>query len=375
MRVSRLRKAMASARPACGVRRARRQVRVASLTTRMAATAADCLVGFAFPICVGVFVIALAIQMYASFAFFWRVFAAAASGAGPCPAGYYCEAGADRQSCSPGAFCPLNSTAPQLCTPGSYCITGGLAAPSGTCLAGYYCPAGSVQPTENVCTAGSSCKAGSFDPNGDGSCPAGHYCPVGSSSPTQGTCAAGYYCTVGSVLSTGTGQCNVGSFCPAGSSSDKGNGTCTPGYYCPTGSSSATQIICPAGSYCVAGLASLPPPLCAVGAFCLAGASTPLGNGTCEAGFFCPQGSSSARQVLCPAGSYCELGLAQVRHCGQSNCGQVFVADCLQLPESDSVTCLMMCPILSFANVITCSWCALHLFLFLFKVNNPPFRA
>ena len=59
---------MASARPACGVRRARRQVRVASLTTRTAATAADCLVGFAFPICVGVFVIALAIQMYASFA-------------------------------------------------------------------------------------------------------------------------------------------------------------------------------------------------------------------------------------------------------------------------------------------------------------------
>ena len=58
---------MACALWACGVRRARRQVRAALLTTRTAATAAERVYGFAFHIFVGFLVIALAIQiMYRS---------------------------------------------------------------------------------------------------------------------------------------------------------------------------------------------------------------------------------------------------------------------------------------------------------------------
>ncbi len=149
--------------------------------------------------------------------------------------------------CSLGSFCMGGVMTP--CPPGRYGGAPGLHSSlcSGPCTPGYYCPLNSTLATQVRC--------------GDVSV----YCPLGSALPTQAL--PGEY-TVGrggvDVMET-TAPCPSGSFCvngfsalcPAGrfGCADRlgdpdCNGPCTGGFYCPAGSTSSQAYVQSGGLAC-----------------------------------------------------------------------------------------------------------------------------
>jgi len=211
--------------------------------------------------------------------------------------------------CSPGFYCPLNSTsATQVaCPPGRYGATAGLKNVSCTaiCPQGHYCPQASTQPTK--------CRAGIF---GNRTGLMGPACSVacwegGCDDIEEGSiCREGYFCPEGSVVATQRECGGSGLYCPAGSSMPS---AAWPGFYTVGAQlglnkfemgnalSRITQIICEIGNYCVDGVMRQCPP----GTFGnTQGLTTAMCSGLCSPGFFCPMGTENATTFRCAAGRY-----------------------------------------------------------------------
>lgn len=278
-----------------------------------------------------------------------------------CPAGYYCPEGTqqanmfpcpegtfsaatgntdytDCSDCTPGHYCPEQSTAelecPEgtynphsraseisaclLCEPGYVCDSTGLDTYTGTvCPIGYYCPRGTKDGNDYPCPAGTwnshtylhriedceICPQGYFCESATSDytpniCPAGYFCPGAIDNPryygeyngyftefsTEFPCLPGTYSV--STHLTDPENCTVcpgGSYCSGGESSI--SGPCSAGYYCPERTNSPTQFPCPIGTYTT---------------------STSLVDAgscsDCEPGYYCPEGSPD--HIMCPSGSY-----------------------------------------------------------------------
>jgi len=268
-----------------------------------------------------------------------------ANGIVPCPAGFYCEAGAVIPSpCPDGTYSTLGSGSEASCSScdaGHYCLNG--TRQELTCPAGHYCRPGADEPTP--CPRGTHrLTAGAEDLEQCRTCPAGALCDdTGIADPENYPCPPGYYCpepetfdpaTAGSDDSTAAGAedsafdqaadsadydevyqalnedvASAGSFtkaqqkiqCPTGTyRAEPGAGAeedcapCPPGSYCPE-PATVTPHLCPNGTYCAPVNDTL-------------GASAPI---DCPAGSYCPAGATEA--YLCPAGFYCE-GASEYYH-------------------------------------------------------------
>lgn len=245
-----------------------------------------------------------------------------------CPAGYYCEEGANKTTaCPKGHYCPertefatqfpcnngtfnnrttgMDISACQMCTPGYYCPYKGMEEPAGKCSPGWYCKLGSFmkKPTELGNDTGSSCDCPAQSIGGQ--CKAGYFCPEGSSAPIP--CTPGKYCE-SDKLATVSGECLAGYYC---------NGTtviknpvnettgdiCPKGHYCPTGS--GYPIACEAGTFSdrFANQNESNCEPCTAGKYC-SGYGRDLPNGPCDDGWFCPPSMTVAQ----PPGNRCLPG-------------------------------------------------------------------
>lgn len=125
-----------------------------------------------------------------------------------CPAGLFCPPQLATlptlvaNSCPLGAFCEFATPAPALCpagsfnprtgqsvctpcTPGSYCILGAVLV-SGSCSPGYFCPQNSTGQYEVACPGGTyRATPGAVSVNDCLQCSAGTYCPVGTAHPVD----------------------------------------------------------------------------------------------------------------------------------------------------------------------------------------------
>ncbi|MDR3742451.1 MAG: SMC family ATPase [Terracidiphilus sp.] len=244
-----------------------------------------------------------------------------------CAAGFYCAAGAFAASpaytsataaatfglCTPGHYCPLQTSSPQSCSagtytpaygnsaatdcfdciPGEYCASAGEANPDGNCTAGYYCPSGSTSSTAYVCDLGYYCPEGSGQ---ETKCVAGTYQDQTGQSSCK-VCLAGYYCVSGSAASTTV--CPQGYYCPA-NTSDYLQYPCAPGTFgAATGLTQASDCTsCTAGQYCTNYSLSAPTASCTGGYYCALSATSPTPTnstqgGKCTAGQLCLEGSSA----------------------------------------------------------------------------------
>ena len=268
-----------------------------------------------------------------------------------CPAGYYCRPDVDDtwanrrytvpRSCSPGYYCPKNSTSPQevpcpagtyssvynataetecvQCPAGKACTTVALLAPDADCQAGYFCTLGvDVTIPDGVTNTGTG-----------GPCPQGFYCLPGTLAPDacpQGTfgerteliraddcspCLGGSYCLGGEATPTAT--CSDGYFCPGNNTDASPVGyECPGGRYCPAGSASPTQ--CLSGKYIpISRVASTSCDDCPAGMVCnlQEQQGSPWYETSyyivpvfCLRGYYCPAGTGSMHQFPCPAGTY-----------------------------------------------------------------------
>ena len=266
----------------------------------------------------------------------------------PCPAGFYCSAGATSVSgpCSAGFYCPAStSSATQYpCPSGTYSGATDLydSEQCTACPVGHYCIGGLSSPT--------SCSPGTYNPNeeegagGCQSCPAGYYCPQGSFDTTE--CGVGYYSSGGRSSCT---ICDAGYYCGSNATTDvemyTGGGTwansgdqsgmCFNGTYCNEGMTRAPDLerdSCPAGYYCPAGIDI--PIACPAGTFSASTGQDELSDcdvvpggyytiegsssftGLCEPGYYCPAMSTGPRVIPCPARYYRpEYGGASLDDC------------------------------------------------------------
>ena len=150
-----------------------------------------------------------------------------------CPAGYYCEEGADQpQSCPPGYYCPAGASGKLPCPPGYYCL--GSSDKYLKCQFGTYCPGGSPQPINCPNGMYGSGNQKNFDlESGCKKCGRGMY---SDDDPTQCMdCTPGYVC-----------QEATSSAYPTDFSTQNGY-RCPLGHYCPLGS--YKEIPCPIGKY------------------------------------------------------------------------------------------------------------------------------
>ena len=291
----------------------------------------------------------------------------------PCPAGSVCDstgisgasaAGEGMAACPPGHFC-LSGTRtsnfsdfrvaerPFPCPAGFYCGAGAL---SGVSIANNF-------STPQPCYGGYLCEPGSNTPQGSGPCPSGNYCPSGLLVP----CPPRTYCP--NVANTEPKPCLPGSYndeygqstckqCPLGTVCPGFTRLlpvlCPAGYVCDSIGLPLPINLCPAGHYCfnntvtsdplapldvvsllrnfptslapLVNTSTLRPLPCSPGTYCLQG----VGNSTtasglyfnpqpCTAGSFCEWGtgtgtatssgtSVAAPMLPCPVGSYCPLG-------------------------------------------------------------------
>ena len=316
---------------------------------------------------------------------------------GICSAGYYCIGkatspnptdGVTGNVCSPGHYCPTQSSQEEACPPGTYgpsqglsdissclncnygkyCSTSGLSAPEGTCNQGYYCTPGKDTPTpvDGTCPVGyfcdnanyyvkvpcfmgtynlltgksscSSCIQGSYCTGSAASpqsCPKGYMCPTKTRFEKEFPCGPGTYSQV-----TGNSACST---CPAGYYCN--NAAVTPDNLCPTykycPQSTAYGILCPPGTYNkdYQGLIdSSGCTLCPSGSYCVDGTI----SGQCAPGFWCKGGSPTATPTSitstgqpCPPGHYCELGTITPTLCEDGKFRQAYGA----MTSSDCTTC------------------------------------
>ena len=171
----------------------------------------------------------------------------------PCPMGYACPDGYNRQVCIPGTYATGGATTCLNCPNGSTCPQEGWKTPV-KCAARYFSGAGAT-----------SCSP----------CWAGHKCPI-QGTPWPERCIPGFYakelaqtcdaCAPGNSSYAGASECYV---CPSGTSCAN-TGTyapteCRPGFYALAGSTACTRcdfgqyqtqprsdacLECPAGTRC-----------------------------------------------------------------------------------------------------------------------------
>eukprot|EP00606_Chrysophyceae_sp_TOSAG23-5_P001356 GSChrysophyteH2.ASY1.ANO1.1387.1 assembled CDS len=261
---------------------------------------------------------------------------AAASDCTDTPAGSYSTQGASAISgaCSPGFYCPINSSGPfqVACIPGTYrAETSGTAVGDcGDCPAGSYCPAATFSPL--LCPRGYYCPTGTAEPSACLPGTYGYYCDTYAMQGPKGMCAAGYFCIAGlDTMTPASAICPAGNYCPMGSPvptpcpagtfrQDAQGEKAQPGYYAEAGDKveSACQTgkfqidagqgscdDCPAGSYC---------PNPAMTTYCDdTGLTEPTGD--CDAGYYCTIGATAAEQATitatggpCQPGMYCLAG-------------------------------------------------------------------
>lgn len=101
----------------------------------------------------------------------------------PCLPGRYCVDGV-QIACEPGRYSRKGSPFP-LC--------------DGLCSPGFYCPRNSTSPTQIACPPGRFGTAGAVNFHCMGSCLQGYFCPNASTTPFQNECGGEYvYCPHGS---------------------------------------------------------------------------------------------------------------------------------------------------------------------------------
>ena len=240
-----------------------------------------------------------------------------------CPKGYYCEQGTSDYTmfpCPIGHYCVEGSATPEPCPIGTFLDreAGVNISSCQPCLPGYYCDVsglgGLVEnnhcPTGWYCTIGANSTTPS-PPSGD-ICPIAHYCPRRSSSPVN--CTAGWACTT-TGLAMPDSICASGYYCPSGAASPQ-EVLCPGGYYCPRGSAVPTG--CDVGFYLPAeGAVNASQCLdCPEGMYCNAsGLDEP--SGICDPGFYCPGGQvvPSPSEFRCPAGHFCVGGSHEPTRC------------------------------------------------------------
>ena len=244
-----------------------------------------------------------------------------------------------------GHFCPANSSSAtqNSCVPGQYCRVGSSAASE--CSIGNFCPSPSLQ---NVCPAGAFCNssgltrsfpcqpgyytpgvgysaqvgspAGRFVPSSGRSwvnaCPSGYFCNTTGLSAVSDICSFGYYCILNSILPTlcpagffgpslGRGDCDSttpGNYSTGVGLTVESSFNCEPRFYCAAASTSARAAICPFGLFCPGGGVFFR--FCTPGMYCNGGEWSPMGIGLCLKGYFCNPGSAISP---CSAGYYCPV--------------------------------------------------------------------
>ncbi|XP_071807027.1 uncharacterized protein, partial [Asterias amurensis] len=281
----------------------------------------------------------------------------------PCEAGFFCPDGQNVSrpalyECSPGHYCPGQSSDEVACESGTYQDEWGMSScklcPEGyycdgtlqndtqcshgvqnpvPCPAGHYCLNGTKYDTEHPCPSGTYNDGLKLKASGECiQCPGGEYCETeGLESPT-GPCQAGFYCVRGAILKTPVngvtgGICPVGAYCPTGTNRtyDCPPGTynptegresvsqckgCEPGEFCPEYGMNQTAGDCTEGFYCT-GNASVAAPvdgitgdICPIGFHCPAGTSSPV---PCDPGTYTDT-EQNALCDLCTPGHYCTMG-------------------------------------------------------------------
>lgn len=291
----------------------------------------------------------------------------------PCPMGYQCPDGYNRQQCTPGYYGPGGVTACLNCPNGSTCpqegwkvpvkcppkyFSGEKAAACEPCWAGHKCETEGT-PWPVMCTPGyyaealssqcSACAPGNSSFAGASEC---YVCPPGTSCAYTGTpfpteCLPGYYAAAGSdrcmfcdygqyqsnARSESCNECPAGTRCPVRAISNLVN------FYCPVGTYSryvlnATAFTalpydhldanrfpklwhkgdtlcrpCPDGYTCPN--PATPPVLCPSG-------TTRMGANysycyPCAAGSYCP--TPNVLPLTCPDGSFSGTGRAECTQC------------------------------------------------------------
>ncbi|XP_075892173.1 uncharacterized protein LOC142895201 [Nelusetta ayraudi] len=243
--------------------------------------------------------------------------------AGPCPAGFFCPAGAveaeicpantfrsspggasrrDCLPCPPQYWCKAGDPLPQLCPPGHYCdgMPGGdfsgAAGPRPCPLHTYRAAAGAGSKADCLaCPPGSHCDSTGLSDYSSRPCPPGFWCS-GSGPPVL--CPAGTYRALPGANAPGQCEpCPGGSFCPDPQVTGKANVEgipCRASYQCPVGS--VSEMPCRAGSYC--GPRTAEPQVC-------------------PEGYICPEGSYSyqATKQLCLFPYYCPANSSAMKSC------------------------------------------------------------
>ena len=248
--------------------------------------------------------------------------------------------------CTPGYYCPENSTSSRMFPCGSEDL---------------YCPLGSALPTpvsKGYYTTVGLRHDGIDDPktalvrDSQRECPPGTYCVGG----IKRKCPAGKYgSTRGLSNRSCSGACHPGYFCKEGAHSGKESKCGATGLYCPEGSfeptpvtsgywtisggplTRANQSICPAGYFCSIGIRRKCPkgrfgatagldskghirmparsycPIASIVTLALQGVWQPtvflLLHARLSAGWYCPIGSTSSQQEECGGEDvYCPMG-------------------------------------------------------------------
>jgi hypothetical protein len=246
----------------------------------------------------------------------------------PCPMGYACPDGYNRQVCTPGTYaqggavtcmnCPNGSTCPQEgwkvpvacnakyfsgsgatscepCWAGHKCATPGTPWPE-MCYNGYY--------AKELASSCSACAAGNSSYTGASDC---YVCPEGTSCGTPATafpseCAAGFYAQSGSITCT---PCDYGQY-----QTEAKSGSCIE---CPAGTrcpvraiSNLRNFYCPDGTYSrftlnTSAFSTLPYTHTDANRFPTVNAVGDSLCRPCPDGYTCP--SPATAPVLCPAGT------------------------------------------------------------------------
>ncbi|XP_072557730.1 uncharacterized protein [Paramormyrops kingsleyae] len=217
----------------------------------------------------------------------------------PCPPGRFCRVGRIQGLCAAGYLCISGSSefAPQGAPPRD---CQGEVECAGPCPAGHYCEEGAEEP--RPCPPhtlrtfpGASSRQHCL------SCPPQHWCREGD--PTQYPCPAGHYCDglPGSDGQEGAGpkECPTYTYRSTPRAGSKGEcQPCPPGYLCNS-TGSVAEIPCIAGFFC--GPVTGEPMECPAGYFCPEGSdSYAKTEQVCRFPFYCPPRSPLAR--LCDGG-------------------------------------------------------------------------
>ena len=183
---------------------------------------------------------------------------------GPCDAGYFCRAGAVRPNTRLDCFEEAGACErTQLCPAGFTCASG---APPAPCIAGSYCAAGLAAGTTDLCSPGYFCPQNSTSEFGETAFAPGNTtlsprnaCPPGTTNAYKGRadikgctpCGLGYYSSVvASDLALCSGQCLPGQRGLAVGQKDVTSACqdCLPGTFAGV-PGQAFCTLCPLGSF------------------------------------------------------------------------------------------------------------------------------